>query len=145
MTMKVKLDKVAIVGGTHGNELTGAYLVKKFERNSDLIKRSSFESLTLLANPRAFGANLRYVDRDLNRCFTHEDLTNLNLTSYEDLRAKEIEQILSPKLDSQVDLIIDCHSTTANLGITLILGSEHPFLLSLAAHITALNLSLIHI
>jgi len=38
-----------------------------------------------------------------------------------------------------VDFIIDCHSTTANLGITLILGSEQPFLLSLAAFITASN------
>ena len=139
MTAKVKLNKVAIVGGTHGNELTGAYLVKKFERNPSLIKRSSFQSLTLLANPRAFKVNLRYVDKDLNRCFAHQDLANLNLTSYEDLRAKEIKQILSPKLDSSVDLIIDCHSTTANLGITLILGSENPFLLSLAAFITALN------
>lgn len=139
MTIPMRLEKVVIVGGTHGNELTGAYLVKKFERDPRIIQRSSFESLTLLANPRAFKANLRYVEKDLNRCFVHQDLANQNLTSYEDLRAKEIQQILSPKLDPQVDLIIDCHSTTANMGITLILGSQQPFLMSLAAFVTALN------
>ena len=26
------IKRVAIVGGTHGNELTGIYLVKKFDR-----------------------------------------------------------------------------------------------------------------
>lgn len=49
-----KLERVAIVGGTHGCELTGAYLVKKFERCPKLIRRETFETVTLLANPRAF-------------------------------------------------------------------------------------------
>ena len=134
----VSLSKVAIVGGTHGNELTGAYLIQKFERDRNLIERSSFQTLTLLANPRALAANKRYIDRDLNRCFTQQDLANPYLKTYEDLRAKEIWGILSNS-DTAVDLIIDCHSTTANMGLTLILGSEHPFLLRLAAHICALE------
>ncbi|MTJ10792.1 succinylglutamate desuccinylase/aspartoacylase family protein, partial [Anabaena sp. UHCC 0204] len=34
-----KLRRVLIVGGTHGNEFTGAYLIKKFEQFSELIHR----------------------------------------------------------------------------------------------------------
>ena len=54
-----KISRVAIVGGTHGNEFTGVYLIKKFERTPEIIKRPSFETLTLLANPQAFQARKR--------------------------------------------------------------------------------------
>ena len=139
MSVNVRLNKVAIVGGTHGNERTGAYLIQKFEAHPDLIERSSFQTSTLLGNPRALAANTRYIDRDLNRCFAQRNLVNTSLATYEDVRAREINQILGTKNNPQVDLIIDCHSTTANMGLTLILGSEKPLLLKLAAHICALN------
>jgi succinylglutamate desuccinylase len=42
-----QINRVAIVGGTHGNEFTGAYLVQKFAQFPDLITRSSFETVTL--------------------------------------------------------------------------------------------------
>ena len=85
-----RIQRVAIVGGTHGNELTGIYLVKKFQQFPHLLHRQSFECITLLANPEAIAANRRYIDHDLNRCFANEDLANLLLTDYEDRRAKEI-------------------------------------------------------
>ena len=69
-----QIKRVAIVGGTHGNELTGAYLVKKFEHSADAVRRSSFETLTLFGNPKAFEVGRRYVDKDLNRCFDNRDL-----------------------------------------------------------------------
>jgi succinylglutamate desuccinylase len=55
-----QINRVAIIGGTHGNEFTGAYLMKKFEQFPDLIKRPSFETLTLLGNPKAFAECKRY-------------------------------------------------------------------------------------
>ena len=69
------IRRVAIVGGTHGNELTGVYLVKKFQQSPNLLKRS-FDVITFLANPKAIAANRRYIDRDLNRCFSKKDLFN---------------------------------------------------------------------
>ncbi|WP_197091249.1 succinylglutamate desuccinylase/aspartoacylase domain-containing protein, partial [Crocosphaera watsonii] len=36
-----KIDKVALFGGTHGNEMTGIYLIKKYLQNPDLIERST--------------------------------------------------------------------------------------------------------
>jgi succinylglutamate desuccinylase len=133
------IQRVAIVGGTHGNEWTGIYLVKKFQRSPILIQRPSFESITLLANPEAIAANRRYIDRDLNRCFSPRDLVNSALTGYEDFLAKEIAQKLSPKNHPKVDVILDLHSTTANMGITLILSSKHLFNLQLAAYLNEIN------
>ena len=134
-----RIQRVAIVGGTHGNELTGIYLVKKFQQFPHLLHRQSFECITLLANPEAIAANRRYIDHDLNRCFANEDLANLLLTDYEDRRAKEIAAQLVPKSQPSADVIIDLHSTTANMGLTILPSSKHPFNLQLAAYLTELN------
>lgn len=128
------IRRVAIVGGTHGNELTGVYLVDKFDRSPELLKRDSFECLTLIANPQAVTANRRYIDRDLNRSFDNGDLVNIELTSYEEQRAKEIALQLN-----NVDLIIDLHSSTSNMGLTILPSSRHPFNLQLAAYLSELH------
>jgi succinylglutamate desuccinylase len=130
------IRRVAIVGGTHGNEWTGIHLVKKFAHFAELIYRPSFETFTLLANPKAVEANRRYIDRDLNRCFDTEDLSNLALTGYEDRRAKEIAAQLGPKDCPNADAIIDLHSTTANMGLTILPSSTHLFNLRLCAYLS---------
>ncbi|NJK67595.1 MAG: aspartoacylase [Microcoleus sp. SU_5_3] len=132
-----QIKRVVIFGGTHGNELTGIYLVKKFDRAPDLIERSTFETIAMLANPKACEIGKRYVDTDLNRCFLRQDLENTHLSSYEALRAQEIYRIFSSTKAQKSDLIVDLHSTTANMGITLILAVQHPFNLSLAAYLTS--------
>lgn len=133
------IRRVAIVGGTHGNELTGVYLVQKFQQFPDLIDRSSLDCTTLLANPKAIAANRRYVDRDLNRCFENDDLANFALTGYENQQAKEIAAQLGPKDQPNVDLIIDLHSTTSNMGLSIFPSSKHPFNLRLAAYLSQLD------
>ncbi len=133
------IRRVVIVGGTHGNELTGIYLVKKFQQFPHLLHRPSLECTTLLANPKAIAANRRYIDRDLNRCFANEDLVNPALTSYEDKRAKQIAAQLGPKSQPKADVIIDLHSTTANMGLTILPSSRHPFNLRLAAYLSTLD------
>ena len=131
-----QIKRVVIVGGTHGNELTGIYLVKKFDRAPELIGRSTFETIALLANPKACEMGRRYVDIDLNRCFRQQDLQNPDLSSYEAQRAKEIYRSFSSKNTQQQNLIIDLHSTTSNMGLTFILASQDSFNLQLAAHLT---------
>lgn len=130
------VKKVAIVGGTHGNELTGIYLIKKFQKLPELVQRSNFETLTILGNPKAITANKRFIDVDLNRCFRGQDLADINLIEYEQIRAKEIAQQLK---EEKVDLLLDLHTTTANMGITLILNNTHPFLLALVAYLSKIN------
>ena len=131
-----EIKQVAIVGGIHGNELTGVYMVKKFQSFPQLIQRPSFQTLTWLGNPKAIKACQRYIDIDLNRCFSKEDLHNIHLCQYEQLLAKNIYQYFQA---SQVDFMIDIHSSTANMGLTIILGNEHPLTLSLAASLSASN------
>lgn len=133
------IRRVAIVGGTHGNELTGVYLVKKFQQFPDLLHRRSLDCTALLANPRAIAANRRYLDRDLNRCFANDDLANSALTGYENQRAREIAAQLGPKDQPNIDLIIDLHSTTSNMGLTIFPSSKHPFNLQLAAYLSQLD------
>lgn len=137
-----KINRVAIVGGVHGNEFTGAYLSKKFEKFPELIKRPSFESLTMLGNPQAFQATKRYIDRDLNRCFSSSDLQNSTLCTVEDTQAKFIYQTLGPKGNLPADFILDLHTTTANMGLSIILGDNSPFNLKLAAHLSSIEPSL---
>ncbi|MDZ8107282.1 MAG: aspartoacylase [Nostoc sp. DedQUE12a] len=134
-----QIERVAIVGGTHGNELTGVYLVKKFQQYPNLINKQSLETLILLANTKAIAEGKRYIDKDLNRCFSKQNLQNSNFLNYEDTRAKEIKQILQPQNQPFVDVIIDLHSTTANMGLSLIFCDMHPFLLRLAAYLTSIN------
>ncbi|MBW4617246.1 MAG: aspartoacylase [Desmonostoc vinosum HA7617-LM4] len=133
------INRVVIVGGTHGNELTGIYLVKKFERSPQLIQRKSFTINTIIANPKAFEIGRRYVDTDLNRCFQRSCLQNPNLASYEAQRAKVIYSTFGTGGSQQADLVIDLHSTTSNMGLTFILASKHPFDLQLAAYISCVN------
>jgi aspartoacylase len=132
----LSIEKVAIVGGTHGNELIGAFQVRKFEQFPQLIQRSNFETLTLLANSKAIEAGRRYIDTDLNRCFNTQDLQNPKLVNYEQLLAKKIALTIQQE---KIDLIIDLHTTTSNMGLTVILPNNHPYLLRLAAYLTAIN------
>ena len=131
--MSESIDRVAIVSGTHGNELTGVYLVKKFERYPQLLYRH-FECVTLLANPQAVVANRRYIDRDLNRSFDNAELANATSIGYEAQRAQEIARELA-----NIDLIIDLHSSTAQMGLTILPSSRHPFNLRLAAYLSTLH------
>lgn len=66
------LRRVAICGGTHGNEMTGVYLVPELERQQKEKGDTSCSVLLtmVLSNPRAVKESKRYVDKDLNRCFT---------------------------------------------------------------------------
>ncbi len=119
------IKNVAITGGTHGNELTGVYLVKKWQQNPSLIQRESFKTLTLHTNPEAIKACRRYIDRDLNRSFATKDLANPG-THYETKRACEINALLGPKgaEETAVDFICDLHSTTANMGLSIVVSNE---------------------
>lgn len=132
----VSIERVAIVGGTHGNELIGVFQVRKFAQFPHLVQRSNFETLTCISNSKAVEARRRYIDTDLNRCFHPQDLQNPNLENYEQLLAKKIALTIQQE---EIDLIIDLHTTTSNMGLTIILPNTHPYLLRLATYLTTIN------
>ncbi|XP_041838572.1 N-acyl-aromatic-L-amino acid amidohydrolase (carboxylate-forming) B-like isoform X2 [Melanotaenia boesemani] len=119
------LSRVAICGGTHGNELTGVYIVKEMQKQK-VDKMGSVSMTTVMANPRAVDVCRRYTETDLNRCFTDALLSSpiTDSTTYELRRAQELNAQLGPKgSDEAVDLLVDIHNTTANMGICLIFYS----------------------
>jgi succinylglutamate desuccinylase len=124
------LRRVAIVGATHGNETTSVYLAQHFLAHPRIVRRASFETQVLLANPGSVAANARFVDVDLNRCFLLNDLqrTDRDL-SLEQGRAREIDALLGPKgSDSpRTDFVFDLHNTTANTGVALMLAPDDTF------------------
>lgn len=130
-----KIEQIAVVGGTHGNEFSGIYLLKKWQKNDQLLKRDGLNVETLFANPKGFEENKRYIDCDLNRQFVLSDLANPTLANYEQSRAKVINEQLGPKGNAKTDFIIDLHNTTSNMGPTLILLKSDDFNKKLGAYV----------
>lgn len=130
-----KIKQVAVVGGTHGNEFSGIYLLRKWQKSPQLLAREGLEVETVFANPKGFEENKRYIDSDLNRQFTVADLANTELSNYEQSRAKVINAQLGPKGDAKTDFIIDLHNTTSNMGPTLILLQSDDFNKKMGAYV----------
>ncbi|MGF1682244.1 aspartoacylase [Photobacterium minamisatsumaniensis] len=129
------IDTVAIVGGTHGNEFSGIYLLRKWQQSPSLVKRETFATETVFANPKAFEENKRYLDCDMNRQFGLGDLDDDNLANYEQSRAKVLNAQLGPKGNAKTDFIIDLHNTTSNMGPSLILLQSDAFNRQLGAYV----------
>ncbi|XP_051977704.1 aspartoacylase [Xyrauchen texanus] len=119
--------RVAIFGGTHGNEMSGIMLVNMWIKNAAEIERNGLVTKPFISNPRAVEKCTRYIDTDLNRAFTPENLSapDLEGLQYEVQRAKKINQIFGPKGSPDAyDVIFDLHNTTSNMGSTIILESS---------------------
>ncbi len=133
--MTQKIQNIALVGGTHGNEKTGIFLLQQW-RQQNLVQRwREFDIHLLLANPKACELNRRFVDEDLNRCFKNSDLLDLQRSSYEASRASALTAFFGSKKQPKMDFIIDLHTTTANMGVSLIITNENPFIFKLASFI----------
>ncbi|XP_036053162.1 aspartoacylase [Onychomys torridus] len=140
------IKKVAIFGGTHGNELTGVLLVTHWLKNGAEIQREGLQVKPFITNPRAVEKCTRYIDCDLNRVF---NLENLSKEMSEDLpyevrRAQEIYHLFGPKnSDNSYDVVFDLHNTTSNMGCTLILeDSRNDFLIQMFHYIKVISILL---
>uniref|UniRef100_A0A8C5ET96 Aspartoacylase n=1 Tax=Gouania willdenowi TaxID=441366 RepID=A0A8C5ET96_GOUWI len=123
--------RVAIFGGTHGNEMSGVMLVNLWVQNNTEVQRKGVEVQPFITNPKAVEKCTRYVDTDLNRAFTPENLSPSSRTlgggdlPYEVRRAQEINRMFGPKGSPEAyDVIFDLHNTTSNMGCTLLLESS---------------------
>lgn len=132
-SMNSRPRKIVVVGGTHGNEKGGIWVVQEMLRSPDSWHYANLDVSAMLANPEAAMRNLRYLDRDLNRCFGPQ-LQNASATheQRERRRALEIFDELCPG-GAKPDLVVDLHNTTAAMGITWILPCLDPWTLFLAA------------
>ena len=104
--------KIAIIGGTHGNEFVGIEVMKNFKKIHYAHSIHDYECF--LGNPRAYEQKKRFVDSDLNRSFG----VNGKSQGYETQRSEELTQLISGKFE----FLIDLHTTTSNMGLTIILS-----------------------
>lgn len=127
-----KVEKVVIFGGTHGNEATGVEVLKLLEKRNYFGK--NVELLTHFSNRKAFELKKRYVDKDLNRSFTKEVIKNGGFL-HEERLAKEIYD----KFHGENNLVIDIHTTTSNMGKSIVLTKKNEFNLKLISFLQDLH------
>lgn len=143
-----KIKTIIISGGTHGNELTGVQLIKKWNTYPELYneKVNGIQVDLLTVNPAAVALCRRYVDFDINRSFADFMLHGTpNSLCVEWNRAQELNQLFGPKgKNTKTDLILDIHNTESNMGICLILSEKDPFTIRASAEIAS-EFSNVHI
>jgi aspartoacylase len=146
-----QIKSTVIVGGTHGNELSGVQAVTNYLANgeSKLSSIAPSTSITLtLANKMAIQKRTRFVDEDLNRQFSREKLqgslndSSASIQCNERTIAAEFNQRFGPKFSmdnaqgkGRSDFIIDIHNTTSNMGPTLIILVNDEFHQQLARYV----------
>lgn len=127
----VKGPLLIVFGGMHGNEPAGVkaleLLFKMLEvepvTNPDFLFRGCL--LGIRGNLRAMEKKMRFIDKDLNRQWTEENIQRIRTTPIEDLDSEDLEMLeLLSVIEGEVDqykpdhlIILDLHTTTAFGGI----------------------------
>ncbi len=118
-------------GGIHGNEPAGIRALEElFERlKKEPLHNPAFEFngrlLGIRGNLRAIQAGKRYLQKDLNRQWTKENIERITdtaptLLKAEDLEIKEILALIQSELQTYQPsklIVLDLHTTTAHGGI----------------------------
>lgn len=128
---KTKGPLLFCLGGMHGNEPAG------IEAMEILFKMIEVEPLTnpqfefagrfigLRGNLQAIEKGLRFIEKDLNRQWTHENIARVNQSPIGDLHAEDLElrqlhDIIQQEIQSyqpECIMLLDLHTTSAYGGI----------------------------
>ena len=112
--------KILIVSGTHGNEINPIWAVNQFSNsNQKNILDNDIEYKFILGNPLAYEKNSRYIDTDLNRSFIKAN--NLDHSNYELNRANFLLEKFGFNGSDPCEIAIDLHTTTANMGTSIVM------------------------
>jgi len=105
----MKITKIIVIGGIHGDELTGISLAKYFLR----VKNSKISAI--LCHEKAIKKNKRFIETDLNRSFSKKIPISL-------------EEKLAVRIKQQINndsIILDFHNTRAS-GTTSAIVTQEP-------------------
>lgn len=103
--------KLAVFAGVHGNEKAGVFALEKLIKDLEI---EAGEVYFVYANPRAIEQDVRYTEKNLNRCFFKEAGD-----SYEEKRAKELMPILD-----ECDALLDLHASNNKEATPFIICGE---------------------
>jgi hypothetical protein len=107
-----KWNTTVIMAGVHGNERSG---IDAFKNILATISVSSWVVYFILANLKAIEKNVRFVEKNMNRCFRKRIVWN----SYEELRVRKIKKILN-----KADYLLDVHNTTNTVSEPFLIWEE---------------------
>ena len=138
------------LAGVHGNEPAGVLALElifsmlELEPLANPGFRFRGRIVGLLGNRQAFALGERYLERDLNRMWTSDNLRRVNRSPESDLKAedlelKELHQVIQAEIDDyqpQQMILLDLHTTTAHGGIFSI-ATDHPDSLRIAVELHA--------
>lgn len=106
---------VAIFSGVHGNEKAGVEAIKKVIKKIEIISGKVY---FVFANPHAINKNVRYVEKNLNRCF----LKNNKGKTLEDKIAVNLMKILD-----ESDLLLDLHASNTPQSTPFIICEKNGY------------------
>ncbi|HET8753237.1 MAG TPA: succinylglutamate desuccinylase/aspartoacylase family protein, partial [Salinimicrobium sp.] len=106
-----------VTAGVHGNEPSGVLALQKIFKELEQSKmaiKGTF--LGLFGNKKALQQGKRYIDEDLNRTWTKENLKKDNPDSHEQQEMKEIVELLENYSEKQFPerFFMDCHTTSSD-------------------------------
>ena len=118
------LKKILIVSGTHGNEINPVWAINQFNKQFKTINEY-IEYKFIIGNPVAYERGCRYIDNDLNRSFNLIK-NNSDNSSYEINRANFLVDKFGINGSEPCDIAIDLHTTTANMGTSIVMYGRRP-------------------
>ncbi|MFZ2975955.1 MAG: succinylglutamate desuccinylase/aspartoacylase family protein [Candidatus Moraniibacteriota bacterium] len=100
---------VGIFCGVHGNEEAGIEAVKRIIKNIEIISGKVY---FVFANPEAIRKKVRYIEKNLNRCF----FKNNKGKTIEDRRAVELLNILD-----ECEILLDIHASNNSQSVPFVI------------------------
>lgn len=127
-----------VFGGMHGNEPAGVEAIKLMGKMLDVepITNPNFSYrgrfLGLIGNLKAYRQSLRFINKDLNRCWSNENVEKAKQTSLHELddelqEIKEILEIIEQVIDKDKPekvIVLDLHTTSSFGGIFTIVTDD---------------------
>ena len=127
------VQRILIVSGTHGNEINPVWVVKQFNREENRLNHG-IEYEYIIGNPVAYEKGCRYIDVDLNRSFKESENLNQNMNSFYEIdRANYLVDQFGINGSKPCQIAIDLHTTTSNMGTSIVMYGRRPEDLCLAA------------
>jgi len=112
ITSKNPWKVTVIMAWVHGDERAG---IDAFKKLIPIIKVSSGTVYFVLANLKAIEQNVRFTEKNLNRCFRKR----ISWNTYEENRAREIRNILN-----KADSLLDVHNTINKVDWPFLIGEK---------------------
>ena len=103
------MRKILFIAATHGNERDSVKVMRQLEKE---LPKEKYDYDWIIGNEKAFAANTRFVEQDLNRSAPGD----INSPVYEACRAAELIEY-----SKKFDVVIDLHGTKTDSGIVTII------------------------